>query len=69
MKLYNKYKIKFSNNFDRYPEKANDNWTEVSANKAILNVLRAINHSNDKSFLVKLRFNILRIIKNFYEFF
>lgn len=69
LKLYNKYKIKFSNNFDRYPEKANDNWTEVSANKAILNVLRAINHSNDKSFLVKLRFNILRIIKNFHEFF
>ena len=66
-KLYQEYKIKFNNNFSRYPEKGNDKWTNESANRAIMNILQAINHYNDNSYLAKPIWNFIRNIKNLFK--
>lgn len=66
LKLDQEYKIKFSNNFDRYSKKGNENWTEDSANKAITNILQAINFHNDNSSLIKSLRHLINRIKNLF---
>ena len=64
LKLHKEYKVKFSQNFDSYPEKGNDKWTDESANKAIINILKSIKEYNDKSFSFKSIWNFIRKTKN-----
>ena len=66
-KLYQEYKIKFSNNFSRYPEKGNDIWTEESANRAIMNILHAINDHNENSYFAKQIRSFIRSVKNLFK--